>query len=1161
MDGLLDDSFSSSRFVEMYLHQKYYFLADKSDQTFLNKKRMVRMTGVRAVTTPTGRTRLLPSEHMVFLISQTHDAPFIRSSFGPALANLPLVQPQEPSGVLVTVIRIDAPRAAKATGRRKRVDVSVCDTTGEFATLVLWDEQIGLASLFAKVALSVQIIEAVGLVTEPIVPVCLCYGSNETPKSDHDPLRHPERMYIAELAPKMMNVTLVGRVLEVVGNNPFQDAIGSGKSDRYGIRLADDTGRCDITLWDDFGRTVVGNIRCGDWVMIENAATTECVLASATTRRNRFEVVARAELGTVVRNIGSTLGMITSPHLRRLQTLSEAIMTGRDCFYARAVVTSCEPAASDHVDAGAAVRTVHRICGRTLVFPEAATVFMDADMAWEDAEDQVVPFCGFCNQNAKDKQPTYALRVVLGDGTAVCRVDVLGKIAVDLLGVSPSVFAGLSSSEQRAILDAVVGRTVEACVVMASRKEGHYAMATASTSRTSHGYRAGAEDVFVEITDPQTGRTFFANLATGECSWERPAHGRVKPKDDSGIEWWELFDDNHKLPYYYNTRTGETEWMRPTIGTIIPLSAIQNSSIGKRVSVLVTQQSLANSFSPLSAALAGSHAGRQSYMHFSSGAPTYQHGISEESDSIAGNTRSPLSPLGRSSRTDSQSDVSAPSSPTIPSQQQQQQNRGNFKTSSSNNAINDVPSPVSATSAHRKTLSSSSASLSGGAASRARTYGISTPVLNPEAAAAMNPIHKHNMQSTPQLNRPQMSKQEQKLQLPGDLKAQLSQFRIQGFAEKYFSEHKKGIFFRRTVPVEKMLVYQKDALKTPLMVLNKNLHKDALKCFKNIQKIMKSDPPTVTAETQALLEKGILFGGLRDEIYVQICKQLKSNPEPEGVYRGWILLCVITIAFPPSKNFEEYLKSFVQENQGTAEGKLQVVIYHCWKKLVRICRTGPRGKTPTIVEITRAQEAPFSPSLFGEPLDDIMKLELEREPHAVVPRILPFLADAIIALKGCSTEGIFRVPGDADAVTELRMRVEKGDYNMHGITDPNVPSSLLKLWLRDLADPLIPSEFYPGCVQVGKEETTVPLSESGPAAVKIVSEMPDANQAVIRYMVQFLRVVAEPQNQPITKMSVSNLAMVFAPNFLRNPSENPQEIFESTRYEQAFLRILISYRS
>ncbi|KAK9710499.1 hypothetical protein K7432_008394, partial [Basidiobolus ranarum] len=69
--------------------------------------------------------------------------------------------------------------------------------------------------------------------------------------------------------------------------------------------------------------------------------------------------------------------------------------------------------------------------------------------------------------------------------------------------------------------------------------------------------------------------------------------------------------------------------------------------------------------------------------------------------------------------------------------------------------------------------------------------------------------------------------------LPPQLVQEIGQFQIDGFAKKYFATHKRGIF-RRKVPMEKMLQWTKDSIKQPLMVLNKDVHRDALKCFKNI---------------------------------------------------------------------------------------------------------------------------------------------------------------------------------------------------------------------------------------------------------------------------------------------------------------------------------------
>ena len=54
-----------------------------------------------------------------------------------------------------------------------------------------------------------------------------------------------------------------------------------------------------------------------------------------------------------------------------------------------------------------------------------------------------------------------------------------------------------------------------------------------------------------------------------------------------------------------------------------------------------------------------------------------------------------------------------------------------------------------------------------------------------------------------------------------------------------------------------------------------------------------------------------------------------------------------------------------------------------------------------------------------------------------------------------------------------------------------------------------------------------------------------------------LQVFAQAANVSYTKMDVNNLAMVMAPNCLRCQSDDPRVIFENTRKEMSFLRVLI----
>lgn len=67
--------------------------------------------------------------------------------------------------------------------------------------------------------------------------------------------------------------------------------------------------------------------------------------------------------------------------------------------------------------------------------------------------------------------------------------------------------------------------------------------------------------------------------------------------------------------------------------------------------------------------------------------------------------------------------------------------------------------------------------------------------------------------------------------------------------------------------------------------------------------------------------------------------------------------------------------------------------------------------------------------MFGEPLDVIMELQKDQEPTLKIPKIVIFLTHAVHDLNGSSSEGIFRVPGDADAVTDLVRHIHASHNN------------------------------------------------------------------------------------------------------------------------------------
>jgi Rho GTPase-activating protein 39 len=167
-----------------------------------------------------------------------------------------------------------------------------------------------------------------------------------------------------------------------------------------------------------------------------------------------------------------------------------------------------------------------------------------------------------------------------------------------------------------------------------------------------------------------------------------------------------------------------------------------------------------------------------------------------------------------------------------------------------------------------------------------------------------------------------------------------------------------------------------------------------------------------------------------------------------------------------------------------------------------------------------------------------MRLQERTYASQKVPIVLPFLADGILALGGAKCEGIFRVPGDGDNISELKLRIDKGYYTLDGVDDPNVLASLLKLWLRELCDPLVPEEMYNECVENAKDPR---------ACVRIVERLPTINRRVVLFVISFLQIFLEERIQSVTKMTPANLALVMAPNLLRCNSDSMAVVFTNAQ--------------
>ncbi|XP_040846543.1 rho GTPase-activating protein 45 isoform X1 [Ochotona curzoniae] len=164
-----------------------------------------------------------------------------------------------------------------------------------------------------------------------------------------------------------------------------------------------------------------------------------------------------------------------------------------------------------------------------------------------------------------------------------------------------------------------------------------------------------------------------------------------------------------------------------------------------------------------------------------------------------------------------------------------------------------------------------------------------------------------------------------------------------------------------------------------------------------------------------------------------------------------------------------------------------------------------------------------------------------------------------IERRSLHTKGIYRVNGVKTRVEKLCQAFENGQELVElSQASPHDISNVLKLYLRQLPEPLISFRFYHELVGLAKDSAKAEAEAKAAARGRqegagserseevalamasrlreLLRDLPPENRASLRYLLRHLRrVVAAEQNN---KMTPANLAIVFGPTLLRpRPTE------------------------
>ncbi|XP_059990476.1 active breakpoint cluster region-related protein isoform X1 [Lagenorhynchus albirostris] len=166
--------------------------------------------------------------------------------------------------------------------------------------------------------------------------------------------------------------------------------------------------------------------------------------------------------------------------------------------------------------------------------------------------------------------------------------------------------------------------------------------------------------------------------------------------------------------------------------------------------------------------------------------------------------------------------------------------------------------------------------------------------------------------------------------------------------------------------------------------------------------------------------------------------------------------------------------------------------------------------------------------VFGVKISVVTKRERSKVPYIVRQCVEE------VEKRGIEEVGIYRISGVATDIQALKAVFDANNKDillMLSDMDINAIAGTLKLYFRELPEPLLTDRLYPAFMEG--------IALSDPAAkencmMHLLRSLPDPNLITFLFLLEHLKRVAE--KEPVNKMSLHNLATVFGPTLLR-PSE------------------------
>ncbi|KAM4687708.1 rho GTPase-activating protein 12 isoform 8-T8 [Discoglossus pictus] len=188
--------------------------------------------------------------------------------------------------------------------------------------------------------------------------------------------------------------------------------------------------------------------------------------------------------------------------------------------------------------------------------------------------------------------------------------------------------------------------------------------------------------------------------------------------------------------------------------------------------------------------------------------------------------------------------------------------------------------------------------------------------------------------------------------------------------------------------------------------------------------------------------------------------------------------------------------------------------------------------------------------VFGSSLASLCQRE-----NTTVPKFVKQCIDHVEE-HGLDIDGLYRVSGNLAVIQKLRFAVthdEKLDLNDSKWEDIHVITGALKMFFRELPEPLFTFNYFADFVEAIKKEPRLRVQ----AVKDLIKQLPKPNQDTMQALFKHLKHVVETGEK--NRMTFQSLAIVFGPTLLKPETETGNIAIHTVYQNQIVELILLEY--